>query len=546
MVILQFNKLIRNKWVWGVFAIAISAFFCLDDSLLRGSGEETQKSGAGKLAGEDVDPKVFTAIQNDLRGIGRNRDWKTDQSEINQQAWQNYAALVVAGKDGIEATDEEVKAMIRRDPSFQINGSFSFQLYERLLRENSIRPEDFEASLRRRITLMRVGQSVLGAAAWSSPMELDQAVADMTDTFTVKVARFTQSREDADKVKVGENELKKWYEENKSSLELPERVKIRYIRYNVLDPKVLAKMAVSEDDMKDRYDATLDRYTSTDTNGVEQVKKFEEVKAEIEKELRQIASAQYFETNALARAYSKKAAKGSSRIDEIAKEDNLKVQTSDWFSFEGEYKEGFMKRSWEICPGAEAFVERVAELDSSSEDYRYAVLTSRHSVWLVEKSQISPKHTPSYEEAKEAIRPRVLRDAKAARFKAEVEAIAAKGAKAVAAVKDISTNIVFTVADITPGTFPDQTAVARAVSKLKKGEVSEFTLTSQGKALLVICVDRADGDIAKAAVLRSQIQNDVSMLQARQIPEAWLKWNLDRMGFEPGEISSIEKVVVEE
>lgn len=546
MVILQFNKLIRNKWVWGVFAIAISAFFCLDESLLRGNGEESPKTGAGKLAGEDVDPALFAAIADDLRGVGRNRDWKTEQHEINRKAWENYAALVVAGKDGIEATDEEVKAMIRRDPSFQVNGSFSFKLYDRLLRENSILPEDFERSLRRRITLMRIGQSVLGAAAWSSPMELDQAVSDMTDTFTVKVARFSQTREEAAAVKVDDAQLKKWYEENKSTLELPERVKIRFVRYNAADPKILAKMDVTEDDMKDRYDATLDRYTSTDTNGVEKVKKFEEVKGIIEKELRQIAAVNYFETNALDRAYSKKAAKGSSRVDEIAKEDKLKVETSDWFSFDGDYKEGFMKRVWEICPGAESFVERVAELDPSSEDYRYAVVSSSRSVWLVEKAEVSPKHTPSFEEAKNAIRPRVLSDAKAAAFKAKVDAIVKKGAKAVLATKDVSTNIVFTVADVLPGTFPDQTMVARAVSKLKKGEVSEFTLTSPGKALVVVCEDRVEGDVAKAAVLRSQIQSEVSMLQARQLPDSWLKWNLERMGFEPGEISSVEKVVVEE
>ena len=31
MVIHQFNKLIRNKWVWGVFAIIVSAAFCFED-----------------------------------------------------------------------------------------------------------------------------------------------------------------------------------------------------------------------------------------------------------------------------------------------------------------------------------------------------------------------------------------------------------------------------------------------------------------------------------------------------------------------------------
>ena len=30
MVILQFNKLIRNKWLWGVFAIIVGGAFAFD------------------------------------------------------------------------------------------------------------------------------------------------------------------------------------------------------------------------------------------------------------------------------------------------------------------------------------------------------------------------------------------------------------------------------------------------------------------------------------------------------------------------------------
>jgi parvulin-like peptidyl-prolyl isomerase len=93
--------------------------------------------------------------------------------------------------------------------------------------------------------------------------------------------------------------------------------------------------------------------------------------------------------------------------------------------------------------------------------------------------------------------------------------------------------------------FPDQMAIARAAMKLKKGEVSEFTLTIPGNALVVVCEDRKEGDAAKAMVLRSQVENDVSMLQRRQIPEAWQKWNLERMGYQTGEVSSTEIVEAE-
>ena len=545
MVIHQFNKLIRNKWIWGAFAIAISAFFAFDflvADLGRSEPSAGGASAAGTLGGEKVNAQVFTDIAEELRGFGQQRDWKRPAGEVNRAAWESYAALTVAGKDGLEATDAEVSAMIRNDRSFQQNGGFSFALYQALLRQNGLTPERFEAYLKRRVTLMRIGQAVLASAAWASPMELDQAIADMTDTFTVKVAKFAQEKKDADAVKVDDAALRKWYEENKKSLELPERVKIRFVKYNAADPMVLAKMTVTEDEMRDRYDVTIDKYTSTDTNGVETVKKFEEVKAGIEKELRQIAAVQYFETNLNARVYGDSPVAAAERLAAVAKADGVKVETSDWFSVEGGYQEGFMKRASQIFPGVQGFSEVVAELDPSSEDLRYGIITSEKAVWLIEKAETSPKHVPTFEEAKDAIRPRALRDAKADAFKASVEAIAKKGAKAVEAVKGVSTNLTFTVADLRNGApaFENQMAVARAAMKLKKGEVSEFTLTGTGKAILVVCEDRVAGDAAKAMVLRSQVRDDLAMLQLRQIPDAWKKWNLERIGFEPGEISSVE------
>ena len=548
MVILQFNKLIRNKLVWGVFAVAISAFFAFDFLLddIRGSDDAGSTAGAGLLAGKEVDAKLYSAIAEDVRGIGRQRDWKTDQSEVNRRAWENYAALVVADKNGIRATEAEVRDMIRRDPSFQENGAFSFPLYERLLRENSITPDRFEESLVRRVTLMRIGQAVLGSATWASPMELEQAIADMTDTFTVKVASFAQDKKAADAVKIDDAGVKKWYDENSKTLELPDRIKLRFVKFDATDKKKLAEMSVTEDELRDRYDVTIDKYTSTDTNGVETVKKFEEVKEKLEGEVRQIALVNCYETNLNFQVYAVKAAAGKSRLDEIAAAEGLKVETTGWIAPGGEFRPGFAVTPTQAFPGVQGFSEAVAELDSSSEDLRYAVVSSDKAVWLVEKTEFSASHIPTFEEAKDVIRPRALRAAKADAFKAEVEAIAKKGAAAVVATKNVSTNITFSVSDMKQGDFENQNVIARAVMRLKKGEVSDFAEIAPGKGVLVVCEDRQEGDAAKAVVLRSQIQNDLAMLSARQLPEAWLKWNLDRLGFQPGEISSVEKVETEE
>ena len=550
MVILQFNKLIRNKWIWGVFAIIVGGAFAFDflvDDLLRDDkGDRGDASSVGTLGGENVPASLFRDITEELRGFGQNRDWRRKSSEVNREAWEICAMLEAAKRNGLEATDAEVAKAIRSDRSFQKNGQFSFALYQGLLRENSLTPERFEQFLKRRLTMSKIAESGAGSAVWASPMEVEQAVNDMTDSFTVKVARFAEDKKEADAVKLDEEGLKKWYDEHAKSLELPERIKLRMVAFDATDTNVLAKMVVSEDALRDHYDVTVDKYTSTDTNGVETVKKFEEVRDLVDKEVRQVEAVEYFVTNLNSRVYGVKAAEGKSRLDEIAAEEGRKVVTTDWFAPDGTYKEGFMKRAYQICPGAQTLNEVVAELDSDSEDLRYGVVRSDRTVWLVEKVETSPAHVPTFEEAKEIVRPRALDAAKADAFKAKVEAVAKKGVDAVLASGNVSTNITFAVCDLNSGAFPDQNAIAGAAIKLRKGEISEFTSTGKGRGLLVVCEDRVPGDAAKAQIWKLQVRGSAEALQRRQIPEAWQKWNLERLGFETGDGSSVVDAEEEE
>ena len=549
MVILQFNKLIRNKWIWGVFAIVVGGAFAFDflvDDLIRDDKGDRNEASAGTLAGESVGSSLFRDITEELRGFGQNRDWRRKSSEINREAWEICAMLEAAKRNGVVATDAEVAKAIRTDRSFQKNGQFSFALYQGLLRENSLTPERFEEFLKRRLTMSKIAEGGAGSAVWASPMEVDQAVNDMTDTFTVKVANFAEDKKEADAVKLDDEGLKKWYDENSKSLELPVRIKLRMVAFDATDTNVLAKMVVSEDALRDHYDVTVDKYTSTDTNGVETVKKFEEVRDLVDKEVRQVEAVEYYVTNLNSRVYGVPAAEGKSRLDEIAAEEGLKVVTTDWFAPDGTYKEGFMKRSYQICPGAQTLNEVVAELDPDTEDLRYGVVRSDRTVWLVEKIETSPAHVPTFEEAKEIIRPRALDAAKEKAFKDKVEAVAKKGVEAVLASGNVSTNITFAVCDLKSGDFPDQNAVAGAAIKLSKGQISDFVRTGKGKGILVVCEDRVPGDAAKAQIWKLQVRGTVEMLQRREIPESWKKWNLERLGFEPGEGSSIVDVEEEE
>ena len=402
MVILQFNKLIRNKWFWGAFALVISAAFCFEGLFDSRGTPEKRDADAGTLSGRPVDAALFRACVADVREAQSRSGDRFAETEVNKNAAKLYAALETAGRAGVSISDamlaDRIVAGFGGPANFDSAGYAAY-----VAQAFGLSPDAFEQRMRRRMTVQDgLLRAMLSSAVWVSPAELERAVEDATDTFTVKIVSFRQDKKDADAVKVDEAALKKWYDENTSKIELPELVKLRMVRYQTSNTNVLAKMEVSDNDMHDWYDSNIERFTSTDTNGVETVRKFEEVKDEVEREVRKIAAANYYETNLLRRAYMKVAEqeKGKSRLDAIAREDGVAVVESGWFSPTGRYVEGFTVRRESVAPGARNFAEVVAELDPESEDLRYGVVTSPSSVWLVEKSAVQAPKTPTFEEAK--------------------------------------------------------------------------------------------------------------------------------------------------
>jgi hypothetical protein len=557
VVILQFNRLIRNKWIWGVFAVAISAFFAFDFLIadLRGGNEGRDSGEAGILGDRELAMSEFRALQDDARGIGRQRDRNLSNAEVNRLAWEAAAALDIAKTRRLTATDEEVRqAVLRefRDPS---SGAFNMAVYERILRENGLTPEMFEAYMKRRITLMKLRGVVLGSSRWVAPSELDGALNDVTDKLTVKIAYFVDK--DGSKVTIDDKGIEAYYKENTNSIALPDCVTVKYVRYPADDAKRLAQFKITEDEMRDHYDATSARFETQTTNGVI-TKKFEEVKGIVEKELQLIASVEAYRTNLLFRVYPPEAASVSTakvdRLEKIAAEDKLPVKTSPRFSASGAgYVSGFMSRPEAFVRGADpsAFAAAVAELDPESEDLRYGVVAGSNAVYLVERATFEKAHVPPFAEAKSIIRPRALADARAKAFKAAVEKQRALAAAAIAkgqpfdaktlAAQSVTTSITFSVSALQRDSFADSRHVAGAAMKLGKGQISEFISTpNPSRGLLVYVENRVPGDAAEAQMVRMQLRDELSSIAAGGVPAAWNRWNLERLGFTTTQISSVD------
>ena len=550
MVIHQFNRIIKNKWIWGVFAIAISAFFAFD-FLFTGGDSRENKASAGTLAGEEVPAAKFSRFVEDVRGFGRNRNNQLSNAEVNRSAWENIAAYSVAETLGLVASEEEVRQNVLRQFTGQGN-AFDMAGYERILRDNGLTPEMFEAMEKRRMTLAKLRMVLMDASRFVSPMELDTAINDVTDRLTVRIARFTDKAKSAPKL--DDKALKAYYDENTNSIAMPDCVTVRYVKYVADAPKRLAQFKITDDEMHDHYDANLNRFETHTTNGVV-TKKFEEVKGTLVKELQLIASVEAYRTNLLFRAYPSdgKVDPKVSRLEMIAKEDKMTVKTSPLFSLDGRgYVPGFMSRPSAFAPGVEGFAEAVAELDPESPDLRYGVVTGTNAVYLIERASFVKAHVPSFEEAKGIIKGDAELDAKDKAFKAAVDKVRALAAAELAKGKpfdakmfgdaNVSTSITFSVSSMGRNAFPDATSVAAPAMRLTKGQISDFIKSPMpGHALVVYLENRTPGDAADAQMVRSQLRDELSQAASYSFTSEWNKWNLARMGLEAGTGASIEE-----
>ncbi|MBO5940946.1 MAG: SurA N-terminal domain-containing protein [Kiritimatiellae bacterium] len=550
MVIQKFNRIIRNKWIWGAFAFAISGFFAFD-FLLTGGDVRENTAVAGELNGEEIPVSKFSRFSEDVRGFGRARNSSLSNADVNRAAWENLAAYAVAEKLGMVAGSEEIRQSVMRQ--FSGNGAgFDMAMYEKILRENGLTPEMFEDAEKRRITLMKLRMLLADFSRMVSQMELDTAINDVTDKLTVRIVRFADKAKSAPKL--DDKALKAYYDENTNSIALPDCVTVRYVKYQADTPARLKQFKISEDEMKDHYDATLDRFETQTTNGVV-TKKFEEVKDIIEKELQLIASVEAYRTNLLFRAYPSdaKADDKASRLDQIAKEDNMKVRKTPRFALDGSrYVPGFMSRPSAFAPGVPTFLEAVAELDPQSADLRYGVVAGTNAVYLIERDSFVKAHVPSFNEAKGLIRGNAAADAKQKAFKASVDKIRALAAAELAKGKpfdaklfgdaNVSTSITFSVSSMGSNAFADSTYVAAPAMRLEKGQISDFISTSvAGQGLVVYLEDRTPGDAAEAQMVRSQIRNELGQANAIEFASAWNKWNLSRMNVKPGAGASMEE-----
>jgi len=526
--IYHFNRLIRSRILWGFFVIVIAVAFVAVDSCFQ---RPQDRMAAGKLNGKTVTSEEFDRVVQTIRGFGQNRDNTTPASVVDRRAWEQLAARQVARKNGLAASRDEIRAVLREAPGFQGPNGFDLNRYRAVLAEQGLTPTLYENMVSHQLAIMK-NAALVETAAWVAPMELEDELAAMTDIFTVQVAAVSNRFAEA-AMPLTDADYRKYYEENKDSFALPDRMSVRYVMIPVSN--YLAAVSVPEDDLLEYYDSHANTYTRTTTNNTTEPIPFAEVRTNILAEL-MLEEARYCaETSVTFTVYGKLTAAGSNALDQISMQQRLPVKRSPLFGAE----EALF---W--VEDSKAFADAAFELDPERADSRFGIVKGQQFIYVIEPLERSEAHTPTYEAVLEELKPRAQAKARTEKFDNVAKTLRedllkrlGEGKSFAEAAREkalnVTTALTYTVSDIQNQKFENSFSIAYGAMTLRKGELSEIIPVSAARALLVYVQDRQPGDALAAEMMRAQIRNAIARRRNANLFDAWLSWNLSCQDFQP-------------
>ncbi len=528
MFIYHFNRLIRNRILWGFFAILIAFAFVAVDSCFRRT-DPTQ--AAGTINGKRISYTSFDETVQAIRGIGRNRDNETSADKVDRRAWEQIAARLTAEKNGMGATPEEVRTTLAEAPAFQGTSGFDINRYRIIIAEQGLTPDRYERIVAQQIALMKTA-ALIESATWIAPMVLDDELTAMTDRFTVQAASVSNQFATLD-MQLSDDNLNKYYEDNKESFALPDRVSVNYAAFPVTN--YLALISVPEEDLQEYYDSNINSYTRTTTNDTSETIPFAEVRDKILDELK-LEEARYCASTSITFAiYGKLTQESEDVMATTAKNADVVIKKSPLFSIDDHLY-------W--ADNAKELASTAFELDPERSDQRYGIVKSDNFIYVISLADKSPAHTPEFKDVLETLRPRALAKARSEAFQDQVKDLRAAIRKlldegksfeeaAKAKALNVTTSLTYSVNEIQQQSFSNSFSIAYGAMTLKKGELSEAVPASATQSLLIYVQNREPGDALAAEMMRAQIRAGIARRNQHNLFDKWLGWNLAQQNFKP-------------
>ncbi|MCU0831862.1 MAG: SurA N-terminal domain-containing protein [Rhizobiaceae bacterium] len=261
------------KLLLGLLVISF-AVWGVSSSMLTGP----QSASVIEAGNARVTPIEFRlAYDRQIRAISQQFGQRLTREQaqtfgVDQQVIQQLSAGALldhlASDMSLGITDDKLALLTSQDPSFaNSGGQFDRALFDRVLREVGMRPEDYLSNraqvARRQQIVDSAGEDIAVPAAFLDALSIHQG-----ETRDVSFLVLPQSLVEPVAL-ADEAALKAWFEENKARYALPE---FRGVRYVKLEPEDLAaQVTVTDEELRADYDTNIARHTVAETRTIQQL-----------------------------------------------------------------------------------------------------------------------------------------------------------------------------------------------------------------------------------------------------------------------------------
>ena len=224
------------------------------------------QSFAAKVGRESISPDVVrrawqqrqSQLQQMLRDELPPDMVKSQQAMLLDQFVQQALLKQRAERFGYRVSDQELAARVMEYPQFQVDGKFSQDRYNAMVRSSGLTATGFEAELQEGLLIDQLRNAVV-ESAFVVPYELDRRYAMEKQEREIDYALIPATTFAAT-TSITDEQVQKWYDENKDKYLLPETVNLQYVE--LTREHAESGIEVTEQALKDYYDQVKDRFTS--------------------------------------------------------------------------------------------------------------------------------------------------------------------------------------------------------------------------------------------------------------------------------------------
>ena len=539
MLISKFNKLIRNRILWSIFAFVVIFSFvgffsntggCLGDTD-RGAG----KLGVSPFTDRDYrDARFHTYLSLRLM-LGRNPDSASAiEREVDGLAWKRLASLKIAKDLGLRTRDDEVVRAIQQDRQFAPEGAFDRARYNAfvsgVLHNMEADEALFEENVRQYITLQKV-QGMLTSASWIDPAEIQRMISAYADTFRLDyVLLGTNNVRSVPAISL--DQARRFYDLNTNMFLIPERVSVRYVAWPIKDAMT---NTVTESDVNYYYEENHDAFTSPGTNGEPVLKPLAEVAGTISNRLlhQQAALATRDKAADFAIALTPpRNGTAAPGFDVCAAKAGLAVHTSGLF------------RATQEIPGIStprnAFQHEAFTREDTPDNYYSDPIVGEESVYVLALAGREAPRMPRFEEVRDEVMTAARQEAaeKAARELARtahdrLAAAVANGQSFAATVKTLGATLhttdVFSALSV-PEELQDAELV-RELTQHNNGEVTD-AIPFGKDYLIAYLAERTPATPEAASSVHRQIVTALTRRRGNALFSEWQNWLIRQPGYQ--------------